>query len=386
MISRLWCFGLIADCQYADRPDDVFPEESIVKRYRRALYHAAVARTQWAADEVLFAINCGDIIDHSVAANDPAQRNAECLDDILSVLNGNDTLYDASHRGSTEGRSSTTVSGGRRAAFPVRHVVGNHCFAPGVGGRSALLSHLDIASSFSDVSESLPVAGDHSVGSTNELACYTFDAAGPSTNSNEPSLPSPNLRFIILDGSDISTFGWAEGHPKHVQASEWLEGHTPTNSATPNAYGWNAAIGKGQLAWLEEQLVLAQTEARRVIVVCHYPVLSKAAAPTHVLWNAVEVCEILAKFAPTPLLEKTGPGKSDDIARGTVIAFISGHYHKGGYAFDDITQTHHVTINGVLESPAETRAAATVFVHSDHLEIDGRDGNVVSRLLRFEPA
>lgn len=59
-------------------------------------------------------------------------------------------------------------------------------------------------------------------------------------------------------------------------------------------------------------------------------------------------------------------------------AAFAGHDHTGGYALID--GRHFVTVEGLLETPSDGNAYATVDVHADRLVVHGR-GSVTSRQL-----
>jgi 3',5'-cyclic AMP phosphodiesterase CpdA len=85
-------FGLVADCQYADRPD--FSSESYQRYFRRSAGRLAEAVAEFNNQELSFIKHLGDLVD-----GDPAVESAVPLE-ILST-----------------------------ARVPVRHVLGNHDFA-----------------------------------------------------------------------------------------------------------------------------------------------------------------------------------------------------------------------------------------------------------------
>jgi 3',5'-cyclic AMP phosphodiesterase CpdA len=128
-------------------------------------------------------------------------------------------------------------------------------------------------------------------------------------------------------------------------------------SRVRQAKAWNGAIGRVQLAWLEATCAAAAREGRRVIILCHHPVLPAA---DHNLWNAPEVVALLER-------------------QPAVVAWLNGHNHAGGFA------EHHgvpcVTLHGMVET-AGTSAFATARFLDDRLVITGH-GREPSRELRF---
>lgn len=197
------------------------------------------------------------------------------------------------------------------------HVLGNHCLAL---GRQNLLRDLILPASY-----------------------YDFVRDG--------------WRFIVLDSTDISTYGWPEGHAHHKAAKALLE----KNGELPAFRPWGGALGPGQLAWLTSSLEQASQRGEWVMVFSHIPLLVEASGPQGVLWNAAEVVKLLEKS-------------------GRVAAYFGGHHHSGGYFFKN--GIHHVTIEGVVESPADGNAYAVVKVYKNKLVIDGT-GAVPDRTLKL---
>lgn len=197
------------------------------------------------------------------------------------------------------------------------HVLGNHCLSV---GRKNLLRDLILPASY-----------------------YDFVREG--------------WRFIVLDSTDISTYGWAEGHANHSAAKALLEKYGTLPAYRP----WGGALGPGQLAWLASSLEQASQRGERVMVFSHMPLLVEASGPEGVLWNAAEVAKLLEKS-------------------GRVAVFFGGHHHSGGYFLKN--GVHHVTIEGMIEAPTDGNAYAVVRVYKSKLVIDGT-GSVPDRVLKL---
>lgn len=197
------------------------------------------------------------------------------------------------------------------------HVLGNHCLAL---GRQSLLRDLILPASY-----------------------YDFVRDG--------------WRFIVLDSTDISTYGWPEGHANYRAAKELLE----KNGELPAYRTWGGALGPGQLAWLTSSLEQARQRDEWVMVFSHIPLLVEASGPEGVLWNAAEVAKLLEKS-------------------GRVAVYFGGHHHSGGYFMKN--GIHHVTVQGMIEAPADGNAYAVVKVYKNKLVIDGT-GAVPDRTLKI---
>ena len=164
------------------------------------------------------------------------------------------------------------------------------------------------------------------------------------------------LRFIFLDGTEISTFAQPVGSAIHEEASEMLAEFKAKKRKS--AHSWNATIGPKQLAWLEVQLKEAKTAGEKAIISCHYPILPDN---SHNLWNDQEVLTVIDKFS------------------GTVIAWFNGHNHAGNYA--ERNGVHYVTVQGMVDTP-DTNAFGVIDVFSNALKISG-SGRVPDRVLSF---
>merc|ERR1712137_1246879 len=110
------------------------------------------------------------------------------------------------------------------------------------------------------------------------------------------------------------------------------------------------AISTAQLEWLREQLHAARASTERVIVLTHVPLLPEAATAGALLWNYLDVLEVL-----------------QDAGAAVVPLVLAGHYHSGGYMSDPESGTHHVTLQSPLNTSAEEpQAHCTIEAWSDH--------------------
>lgn len=161
------------------------------------------------------------------------------------------------------------------------------------------------------------------------------------------------IRFIVLDGNELSIYGQKEGSKAHKKASNKLE--LLKSAGAKNAQAWNGGLSPKQIKWLKSQLDDASKKNEKVIVNCHFPLLP--AGDAHNLWNDQEVKVLLATYP-------------------NVLAWFNGHNHKGGYHQAD--GIHYVNFKGIVE---KTDAPwAVVEVYADHLIINGH-GTEPDRLL-----
>jgi manganese-dependent ADP-ribose/CDP-alcohol diphosphatase len=209
-----------------------------------------------------------------------------------------------------------------RLAAPRKHVLGNHDFSV---PRQTLVRRLRMPAAY-----------------------YEFASHG--------------WRFLVLDGMDLSVNAGsrAPGTPQQQRGLEMFERLLAARAA--NANDWNGGIGQPQLDWLRGALQRASRSGERVIVFCHFPVLSASSTPAHLLWNHQAILDILD-------------------AAPAVAAWFNGHDHQGGYA--ERKGVHYVTFPGMVESGEQT-TYTIASVYADRLELAGA-GTAVQRTLRIAP-
>lgn len=64
-----------------------------------------------------------------------------------------------------------------------------------------------------------------------------------------------------------------------------------------------------------------------------------------------------------------------------VVCFLAGHLHDGGYCLDS-HGVHHLTLEGVIETPPESNAFGTIYVYEDKMILKGR-GRISDRVMHF---
>jgi len=157
-------------------------------------------------------------------------------------------------------------------------------------------------------------------------------------------------RFLVVDGMDVSV--------RDAVGAKMLA--SLKSAGAKNAQEWNGAIGPAQLAWLRGELDDAAQKHERVIVFCHFPVLTESSTPAHLLWNHAEVVAVLESHP-------------------AVAAWFNGHDHAGGYA--ERNGIHYVTFPGMVESGSRN-SYSVVRVFADRLELVG-SGTAPRRVLRL---
>jgi len=161
------------------------------------------------------------------------------------------------------------------------------------------------------------------------------------------------IRFIVVDGNDVSTFAPPEDDPRRTLAEERLAKLKETGAE--NAQSWNGSLSDQQFAWLEERLKAAAGAGERAILLCHYPVYP---ANEHNLWDSERIVELVK-------------------AHPHCLAWFNGHNHAGNYAA--IGKQHFVNFRGMVDTPDQS-CFAIVTIQQDRIEIQGF-GREESRVL-----
>lgn len=164
-----------------------------------------------------------------------------------------------------------------------------------------------------------------------------------------------SIRFIALDGNEVSLFAPPPGDPHRRLASDRLARLKAEGAL--NAKPWNGSLSDEQFAWLSETLDAARANGERVVVMNHYPVFP---ACIHIIWDAERVVELLT-------------------CHRHVIAYLSGHNHEGNYA--KAGGVHFVNFKGMVDTPSDN-AYAVVTILDDRLDIAGF-GREPNRSLRL---
>ncbi|XP_038831143.1 manganese-dependent ADP-ribose/CDP-alcohol diphosphatase [Salvelinus namaycush] len=317
----LFTFGIIADIQYADIDDGFNFKRSRKRYYRNSLRLLHNAQKRWTADTVKprFILQLGDIIDGFNKRHDASER---ALETVMKE-------FDSS-------------------PFEVHHVWGNHefyNFSRDTLMRSVLNSTTD--------SEA---GGGHL--SICEIYAYHFS-------------PAPKYRFVVLDAYDVSLLGREESSLKYQQAIAILKAHNDNEDLNhpPAPVGmeqrfvkFNGGFSQDQLDWLEGVLSLADNKLERVTIVSHLPIHPSSTSPICLAWNYDALLSILQ-------------------AHKSVVCFMAGHDHDGGYHRDD-SGVHYLTLEGVIETPPGSDAFGTVYVYEDRMFLKGY-GRMSDRILMY---
>ncbi|AYD00124.1 metallophosphoesterase [Neorhizobium sp. NCHU2750] len=152
------------------------------------------------------------------------------------------------------------------------------------------------------------------------------------------------IRFVIIDGNEVSVFSTPEGDPRHAEAKKRLAALEASGAI--NAMPWNGGLGEAQFAWLEETLSAAGKRGEKVVVMGHYPLYP---ANEHNLWDSERVTDLFARS-------------------GNVIAYLNGHNHAGNLGRTG--STWYVNFKGMVDTESENTFAVVEF-YADRIEIIG---------------
>ncbi|RVE59977.1 hypothetical protein OJAV_G00194200 [Oryzias javanicus] len=319
----LFTFGVIADVQYADIDDGYNYTRTRKRYYRSSLQLLKNARDAWREARVppLFILQLGDLIDGFNKAHGASER-----------------ALDLALRGFDSGPA------------PVHHVWGNHEFYN--FSRSALLrSPLNSRQHADSGSGASPARPD--------IYAYRFT-------------PVPGFTFVVLDAYDVSLLGREESSEEHRRAMELIRRYNQNQdlNCPPDHEGvrqrftmFNGGFSQEQLDWLDGVLTSADEKQERVTIVSHLPAHPDSTDAVCLAWNFEELLAVI------------GSHKS-------VVCYMAGHAHDGGYHRDVNTGVHHLTLDGVIETPPCSDAFGIVSVYADRMELKG-SGRVMDQLFLF---
>ncbi|MGH0123020.1 UNVERIFIED_CONTAM: hypothetical protein FKN15_017143 [Acipenser sinensis] len=324
----LFTFGVIADIQYADIEDGFNFLQTRKRYYRNSISLLNSATEKWNAEPVQpsFILQLGDIID---GFNKPRKTSEKALE--------------------------TVVNGFSKCKAKVHHAWGNHEFYN--FSRTYLMNsvlnskHLESTSEFQ--------SSKH-VEENNPEPSYSYHFS-----------PAPNFRFVLLDAYDISIIGRGEPSRKYYQSLKYLREHNKNKNLNvpPEPTGmkqrfveFNGGFSREQLDWLNDVLTFADNNQEKVTVMCHLPIYPASTSSICLAWNYEEALSVLHSHQ-------------------CVVCFMAGHDHDGGYCVDECG-IHHLTLEGVIETPPDSNAFGTMYVYDDRMILKG-NGRVKDRVLLY---
>ncbi|KAK2820980.1 hypothetical protein Q5P01_023939 [Channa striata] len=184
--------------------------------------------------------------------------------------------------------------------------------------------------------------------------------------------PAPGFTFVLLDAYDVSLLGREESSEQYSGAMNIIRQHNhnadlncpPVHQGNRQRFTmFNGGFSKDQLDWLDSVLSSADEKRERVTIVSHLPVHPWSTDPVCLAWNFNELLVIINSHS-------------------SVVCFIAGHDHDGGYYHDTETGVHHLTLEGVIETPPDSNAFGTVSVYEDRMVLKG-SGRITDRVFLF---
>ncbi|XP_050979659.1 manganese-dependent ADP-ribose/CDP-alcohol diphosphatase [Labeo rohita] len=314
----VFAFGIIADIQYADIEDGLNFLRTRKRFYRNSIQLLRNATRRWEEQRVKCVLQLGDIIDGFNKRHDASEQ---ALDTVIKEF--------------------------EKSSADVHHVWGNHEFYNFC--RETLL-----ASSLNSAAK----AGCGSDLMADDIYAYEFS-------------PAPGFRFVVLDSYDVSLIGRDESSEKYKRSLKLLQEHNdnPDLNHPPVFYGleqrfvkFNGGFSREQLLWLDEVLTLADQKQERVTVFSHLPVHPNATDPICLAWNYEAMLSMLRSHK-------------------SVVCFMAGHDHDGGYYVDE-SGVHHITLEGVIETRPDSNAFGTVYVYEDQMVLKG-SGRISDKVLKY---
>ncbi|XP_077594973.1 manganese-dependent ADP-ribose/CDP-alcohol diphosphatase [Stigmatopora nigra] len=312
-LQPLFTFGVIADIQYADMDDGLNFLQTRRRYYRNSLGLLRQAQESWShsATRPTFIVQLGDIID---GFNKSHGNSCQALERVLEEFS--------------------------LCAIEVHHVWGNHEFYN--FSRSDLFRSKLNSSLLADTS----LGGTRAGG---DIYAYSFT-------------PYPGFRFVVLDAYDVSLLGVSEDSSQYHSALDVIKQHnihedlnTPPgliDDLEQRFSKFNGGFSKPQLDWLDSVLSLADKNDEKVTIMSHLPVHPFSTTPMCLAWNYDELLSTIQ-------------------SHNSVICFIAGHDHDGGYCLDKNTGVHHLTLKAVIETPPDSNAFGTVSVYKDRMVLKG---------------
>ncbi|XP_074967820.1 manganese-dependent ADP-ribose/CDP-alcohol diphosphatase isoform X1 [Phalacrocorax aristotelis] len=142
--------------------------------------------------------------------------------------------------------------------------------------------------------------------------------------------PATRFRVVVLDAYDLSILGREPDSPRYHQSLQLLREKNPNDNL-------NSPAG-------------------------HLPIHPDASNRVCLAWNYEDALSVIHSHR-------------------CVVCFLAGHLHDGGYCLDS-HGVHHLTLEGVIETPPESNAFGTIYVYEDKMILKGR-GRISDRIMHF---
>ena len=293
-------FGVIADLHFLEADNGSNYDGTKTRRFRQSFVTLKEANSVFQRECTDFNVQLGDVLDGSAKSRG---MHLTCLHEVLQLTS--------------------------QSPQPWYYLIGNHeCYN---FTREELKEHF--------------IPSSHESVCTPERLYYDFS-------------PKPGFRVIVLDGYEVSTIRAAtpeledvaeklirsKNHNYAAGSNDWFQGIAPE---LMRYVPFNGTVSDTQLAWLRTQLHQAERNHEKCLVFAHMPVHAPASREQNVMWTCEAVLEVL-----------------HSVARGTVLAYINGHDHDGGYAVDSMG-INHITPPAPIECAEGEVSYGVVKVKAD---------------------
>ena len=411
--DTIFQFGMIGDVQFADADDAPNFSGSTVRRYRGALSILAQAVEYWneaiPSPGLSFVVQLGDLIDGRNINEGNSESSLQRTVSLLRRINtplvcstiGNHELYNFTRAQLLDKLRIRTDQSSEQTTFAFHEYKFYNELLKSIASNAdaKLQQQFELLNQTSLIPElsTKHFQSEQDIDEYFKRTYYSFR-------------PTKGYRVVILDSYWLTVCGrdsaastsWLEYvsstttptseleeylfagtfEDPESEISRYAEAVTVLNTYNPNVYltprrNWqeglvgrvrrfvpfNGALGRRQIDWLDGELEAAHKLGEKVLVFSHVALEHHAASYSVVCWDADEALAVLRRRP------------------GTVVSFISGHYHRGGYWLDE-SGIHHITVDGPIEAQPGTSCFATVSVTPDAIHVRGV-GSVESRVLRF---
>ena len=168
---------------------------------------------------------------------------------------------------------------------------------------------------------------------------------------DEPKIGKSGYEFIVVDATEVSTFGADKGSAEYNAAVE-LSGRLK-RSREKHWETHNGGVGRAQREWLDTTLAAACARNRSVILFSHSPLLTGARNNDMHTWDRNELLEIISK-------------------RRCAKLWVAGHVHVHRHVTYNVDPGHFVhlwTTSGMVQTP--NNSFVVVDVHPEQLLLRG---------------
>ncbi|XP_061472396.1 manganese-dependent ADP-ribose/CDP-alcohol diphosphatase isoform X1 [Rhineura floridana] len=327
--EALFSFGVLTDIQYADL-EDGYDFWGINRRYyKHSLCHLQSAIEDWNGTEVQFVLQLGDIIDGYNAQYNMSER---ALERVMEEF--------------------------KKLRVPVHHIWGNHelyNFNRDYLVHSALnTKYLQDQIFLSNTCRDQTSTGDNAA---EFYYAYQF-------------CPMSNFRFILLDAYDLSILGRDTSTQKYQDSLHLLREknqnenlNSPLGLVEYQFVQLNGGFSQEQLDWVDDVLTHADKNQEKVVIMGHIPIHPDSTAGICLAWNYKDALSVIH-------------------SHHSVVCFLAGHLHYGGYCLDS-HGVHHLTLEGIIETPPESHAFGTMYVYNDRMVLKGK-GRIPDRVMYYK--